>query len=254
MIVLVHAGVCDSRMWEGFDLPGGHDLRDARLRRDADAASGLLLPRGRPRGGDRRRAPCRSWGRPTAAWSASSWPPAGPSSSASWCCSTPPCPTTPGRRRSRPTASARSSSWTRGDLRGGGRARPPTSGSPIPRRASGVVEMQQRAYELQVDAVAEEIEPDVHPAAPRCAPARWWWSASTTSRTSTRSPIAWWREIPGRPRGRDRGRRAPARARAARPRRPGSCATSSPSPKSGALGVVRGFPPCEPRSEDLARP
>ena len=29
MIVLVHAGVCDARMWEGFDLPGAvrHELR-----------------------------------------------------------------------------------------------------------------------------------------------------------------------------------------------------------------------------------
>ncbi len=29
MIVLVHAGVCDARMWDGFDLPGAtrHELR-----------------------------------------------------------------------------------------------------------------------------------------------------------------------------------------------------------------------------------
>ena len=29
MIVLVHSGICDARMWDGFDLPGAvrHELR-----------------------------------------------------------------------------------------------------------------------------------------------------------------------------------------------------------------------------------
>ena len=62
---------------------------------------------------------------------------------------------------------------------------------PSPRER--VVEMQQRAYELQVTPLRGD-RARVIPLS-RIRAARWWWWVSSTSPTSMRSPTAWWKRF-----------------------------------------------------------
>ena len=118
-VVLVHSGVCDARMWDGFDAPrrDRHELRGFGA--DADAAHRGLLPRRRSRGGARRRARRRSWAPPSAGTSACRWRPRGPELvTRAGRCSTPLCSTTTGRQEMQDFGREEEGLLEQGDLRG----------------------------------------------------------------------------------------------------------------------------------------
>ena len=108
MIVLVHSGICDARMWDGFELPGAvrHELRGlganplppaGEFSHADDLEDALAGERAALVGASFGGLVCLELAAPV------------PSSSASWCCSTLPCQTTAGRPRSGATANTRRS-------------------------------------------------------------------------------------------------------------------------------------------------
>ena len=161
MIVLVHAGVCDSRMWEGFDLPGAmtYEMRGFG------------------------ETPMPSEGSFSHAADLEAAIGAGPASLVGASYGGLVCLELAARRPDLVTelvlldAALPDHLWSaevaaygereeqlvdRGDLRGAAEL---TADFWLtdPSLRERVVEMQQRAYELQVDAVAEEIETDAIP-------------------------------------------------------------------------------------------